>query len=216
MENTNLKKPEMKIKIHKIYLLASAALVLSGIITGMNMYGFTTLLYLTFLSNIFLAAYFFLSFFLYGKKEVLKSYLLMSVIIAISITALVYNFVIVPFADVAPVFSMNMSFAWNFQNSMTHLFSMLLILANYFIFEKKGLFKIKHVLVSTIFPLLYWLVFITIGSIINFYPYFFMDVPAIGWGMTILWLIIFISVFSFLGFLLFIIDRAMGKKQSTS
>jgi len=164
------------------------------------------------MSNILLFVFFLISILLYGKKEILKSYFSMSIIIAILITCLVYNFVIVPFTEYDPVFSRNQSFAWNYRNSMTHLFSMILVLANYFIFEKKGNFKYLHILVSTIFPLTYWLVFVSIGGLINFYPYFFMDVPVLGWGMTLIWLVILLSVFAFLGFLLFVTDRAMGKK----
>jgi len=207
------KDESQKIKIHRIYLLASAILIFSGVIVGLTINGFVVFRYFTYLSNILLVAYFLYLFSSYGKNEILNSYFSMSVIIAILITGLVYNFILAPFTDFGPVFASGQSFARNYQNSMTHLFSMGLLLVNYFIFEKKGYFKYTHILVGMIFPFLYWLVFVTIGGIINFYPYFFMDIPTIGWGMGALWLIILLLVFSLIGFLLLFIDRTIGKNS---
>jgi len=207
------KDESQKIKIHRIYLLVSASLIFSGVIVGLTLDGFGALRYFTYLSNVLLVAYFLYLFSSYGKNEILNSYFSMSVIIAILITCLVYNFILAPFTDFGPVFSSNESFARNYQNSMSHLFSMGLVLVNYFIFEKKGYFKYTHILVGMIFPLLYWLVFVTIGGIINFYPYFFMDIPILGWNMAILWFIILLAAFAIIGFLLFIIDGVIGKKR---
>ena len=203
-----------KAKIHKIYLLISAGLIFSGVIVSLFLDGFGGLRYMTNLSNILASVYLVTSFFLYGKKEIFKSYFSISTIIAILITGLVFNFVIVPLTGYDPVF-LSKDFARNYQNTVAHFFSVILVFINYFFFEKKGYFKFTHILAGMIFPLAYWVFFVTIGGIINFYPYFFMDVPEIGWGMTLVWLVILLAAFSVLGFLLLIIDKAMGKKYTT-
>lgn len=63
-----------------------------------------------------------------------------------------------------------------------------------------------------IFPFAYWLVFVSIGDIINFYPYFFMNPTKIGWSMTFIWFGIILVVIAVLGFLLVLFDKSRAKR----
>jgi len=100
-----------------------------------------------------------------------------------------------------------------YSNFVTHLLSMLLALFNYFFFEKKGTFTYKHILAGMAFPFLYWLVFVSIGGIIDYFPYFFMNPTEIGWIMTFVWFAIILIVVTVLGFLLVLFDRIRGRKS---
>jgi len=85
------------------------------------------------------------------------------------------------------------------------------VLFNYFFFEKKGGFTNKHILAGMVFPLIYWVVFVSIGGIIDFYPYFFMNPTEIGWVMTFVWFGIILAVIAVLGFLLVRFDKRFSR-----
>ena len=203
-----------KQNIHKAYLLISAIVITAGAILIMNLgdsfdpQGFLSF---TVQSNLLTALGFVFMVVLYnnkGNRGRLRSYIVFSVMISISITGLVYNLLLVPTTPEAlPINS-------DFSNFSTHFLSMALALINYFIFEKKGTFTFKHILVGMIFPLTYWVVFVSIGDTINYFPYFFMEHPAIGWGMTFLWFGIILVVVAILGLLLISFDKRHGKKLS--
>jgi hypothetical protein len=83
---------------------------------------------------------------------------------------------------------------------------------NYFIFEPKGFFTYKHILAGMIFPLAYWSIFVAIGGMIDFYPYFFMNIPNIGLPMALVWLMAMLGAFVIFGFLLVKFDNIAQKK----
>jgi len=199
-----------KQNIHKAYLLISAIIITAGAILIMNMGDYFALqgfLSFTVQSNLLTALGFVLMVVLYGGEGKLRSYITFSVIISISITGLVYNLLLVPTTPEAlPINS-------DFPNFSTHFLSMALALIDYFVFEKKGTFTLKHILASMIFPFLYWIVFVSIGDIINYFPYFFMEHPVIGWGMTFIWFGIMLIVVAILGFSLIVFDRKSGRRR---
>ena len=189
--------------IHKLFLLASTVAVLIGVVfvtTWSGRFSFVSLKFFTIQSNILVLACFIHRLTMYNRKSVLRNYLLISSLMAISITGLVYNFVLVPIVGAPIVFS-------DYGNFATHLLSMLLILVNYFVFEEKGVFGYKHMLVGMAFPALYWVVFISIGGIIDFHPYFFMNPGLIGWPMTFVWFGILLLVFALIGFGIVAFDK---------
>ena len=198
-----------KQNIHKAYLLISAIVITAGAILIMNLGDYFDpqgFLSFTVQSNLLTALGFVLMVVLYDSKSKLRSYITFSVMISISITGLVYNLLLVPTTPEAlPITS-------DFPNFSTHFLSMALALIGYFMFEKKGTFTFKHILASTIFPIIYWIVFVSIGDIINYFPYFFMEHPVIGWGMTVVWFGIIVAVVAVLGLLLVQFDKWSGKK----
>jgi len=199
-----------KQKIHKLFLLVSALVILHGTISIMSRGGsfdVGAFRAYTVLSNYLVVIGFLLMLVFYNSKGKFRSYISASVLISITITGLVYNLILVP---VMPEAEIVFSYYSNF---VTHLLSMLLALFNYFFFEKKGTFTYKHILAGMAFPFFYWLVFVSIGGIIDYFPYFFMNPTEIGWIMTFVWFAIILIVVTVLGFLLVSIDRIRGRKS---
>lgn len=185
-----------KTTLHKVFLLVSAILVLHGTALLMIVDGsfqVVLLRYYTVLSNFLVAIVFLQMAFSNKKQSMLRSYLFFGILVYISITGLVYNFVLVPFEGQPMVFS-------DYSNFVVHLLSMVLVWINYLIFEEKGRFTYKHLWVALAPTFLYWLVFVSIGELINFHPYIFMDPTSIGWPMTFFWLVILLIFFC--GFML--------------
>ena len=207
-----------KKKAHQLYLLLCAGLILYGIILGLTGRGqihllpgiagsgqihFRALKTFTYQSNLLLVVGF-LAMLVLNENKV-RHYIMVSIMLATTVTGLVYNFLLVPFAQAPMFFS-------NYVNFSTHILAMVLALANYLIFEEKGLLTFRHILAGMIFPGLYWAVFVTIGERINFFPYFFMNHTYIGWAMVFLWLVMLLAVFGGIGFLLILYDRSRVKR----
>ena len=172
---------------HKLFLLISAGIIFHGVAVTMTAGGsfdLATLKFFTILSNLLLGIAFIVRLVRYRQND--TQYLSFSAIIAIAVTCLVYNFVLVPFGGADNVFS-------GYGNFATHLLAGVLAFANYFFFEDKGSFRYKHVPVSVAFPAVYWLVFVT--DIIDFYPYFFMNPNQIGWLRAIAWFGLYLLIF---------------------
>ena len=199
-----------KQKIHKAYLLLSAIVVLHGTLLTMiddGQWNIDRLRYYTVISNLLVAVGFLLILVLYNSKGALRYYISYSMLICIALTALTYNGILVPLAGANIFFS-------DYPNFATHLFSALLVFINYLAFEQKGMFTFKHILAGAVVPALYYVVFVSIGPIIDFYPYFFMAPPLIGWPMVFVWFgCITIGLF-ILSFLLVLFDKGLGKKHT--
>jgi len=204
----------IKENIHKPYLLVSAGLIMYGIFIGLIGRGQIHLLLdmadnapphlhalktFTYQSNILLAVGFLVMLVMYKSK--VRHYISTSIILATSLTGLVYNFLLVPFAQAPLPF-------FNFENFSTHVLAMILPLLNYLIFEDKGLLNWRHILAGMIFPIVYWVVFVTIGERIDFTPYFFMNPNYVGWAVVLSWFGGLLIVFSVLGFLLVLYDKS--------
>jgi hypothetical protein len=199
----------IKQTIRNIYLLISSAVVLHGTSLVMIVDGQfypNSLRYFTIISNLLAVAGFLLMLILQNKKEVLRPYIISVMMIGIFTTSLVYNFILVPISKADIVFS-------SYSNFIIHLFSAVLVLAEYLIFEKKGMFTLRHILAALAVPAVYYVVFLSIGSIINFYPYFFMNPVQIGWLYIFVWFGISIAFFSLLSLLVLLLDKKLGKKN---
>ena len=138
------------------------------------------------------------------KYNSARHYISVSVMLATTVTGLVYNFLLVPFAHAPMFFS-------SYVNFSTHVLVTVLALGNYFIFEIKGFLNRRHIIAGMVFPAIYWIVFVAIGERIDFFPYFFMNPNYVGWPMVFLWLGILLLVFGGLGFLLIWYDRSRRK-----
>ncbi|MCL2400896.1 MAG: Pr6Pr family membrane protein [Defluviitaleaceae bacterium] len=204
----------IKENAHKLYLLISAGLIMYGIIMGLIGRGqihllldiadntpihFHALKTFTYQSNILLVIGFLTMLVLYKSK--VRHYISTSIMLATGLTGLVYNFLLVPFAQAPLPF-------FNFENFSTHVLAMVLPLLNYLIFEDKGLLNQRHILVGMIFPIVYWAVFVTIGERISFVPYFFMNPGYVGWATVFAWFGALLAIFSGLGFLLVLYDKS--------
>jgi len=207
-----------KQKMHKIFLLISALVILYGVLLGLTgrgqiqllpgiagsgLFHFRALKTFTYQSNVLLSLGFLIM--LVTKSQNLRQYISVAVMLATTVTGLVYNFLLVPFAQ-APMFYSN------YVNFSTHVLAMLLPLFNYFVFEEKGRLGLRHILAGMIFPGLYWVIFVAIGERIDFFPYFFMNHSEVGWVMVFLWFIGLLGGFMGLGLLLLRYDGRILKR----
>jgi len=200
-----------KQNLHKLFLLISASIVLHGTILIMSMEGyFNVLAFRAFtpLSNYLVVIGFLAMLILYNSGSKIRSYINASIIVSITITGLVYNLILVPsIPEAYPILS-------DYPNFVTHFLSTVLVLFNYFFFEKKGEFTLKHVLAGMAFPIIYWIIFVSIGEMIDFFPYFFMNPIEIGWAMTFVWFGIILVVIALLSFLLVWFEkRVIGSQR---
>jgi len=208
-----------KENLHMLYLLLSAGIILYGVILGLTGSGqiqllpglagsgrfhLRTLKTFTYQSNLLLVIGFLAMAAL--KDNRLRHYISTSVMLAATVTGLVYNFLLVPFAGAPMFFS-------GYVNFSTHVLVTVLALVNYFAFEEKGCLSRKHILAGMVFPGVYWAIFVTIGERIDFFPYFFMNPNAVGWPMVLVWFVILLAFFAGLGFLLLLYDKSRGKAQ---
>ena len=202
---------------HQLYLLFSAGLILCGVILGLTGGGqihllpgidtgglihFRALKTFTYQSNLLLVVGF-VAMSMLGENKV-RNYVSVSVMLSATVTGLIYNFLLIPFAGAPMPFT-------NYVNFSTHVLVVVLALANYFIFEQKGFLTRRHILAGMIFPGLYWIVFVAIGERIDFFPYFFMNHTYVGWPMVFLWLGALLAFFAGLGFLLILYDKSRGR-----
>lgn len=184
--------------LHRLFLLVSAIVVLHSVASILIINGvfrFGSLLYFTLLSNILLAIIFTTIAFLPSTLK-FRSYLSFTALVCISITGIVYNFVLVPSGWGIPVTD-----GW--ANFVTHLLSMALAFVNYLVFEEKGKLTFRHVLVAIVPPFSYWVIFM----IISIYPYPFMNPLMIGWLMVFVWFFIIVLIIAGLAFLLVFLDK---------
>ncbi len=103
------------------------------------------------------------------------------------------------------------------ENLLMHLILPLLFLFHWFFCAPHGCLRWYHPLLSTLFPLTYvGFVMIRAACLPNaevLYPYFFLDVKTLGIGGLFLWVIGLLAVFVAIGYLFYLADRALAKKN---
>ena len=197
-----------KYAVHKIYLVVCAVIILHAtFLTAMvdGMFMPERLRYYTIISN-FMLGIGFLIMALLKETSALRANISLAVLTSITITGLVYNLILVPFGDATAIFV-------GYTNFVTHLLSMLLALANYFIFEEKGYIKLNNIPAGLAPGVLYWIVFVAIGDTIDFRPYFFMNSEEIGWIMVFVWFIVIVVFMSIITVGIIMYDRIKGKPR---
>lgn len=196
---------------HKIYLFLCSIIVSYGVFLGLIEDGTFQLLSLrmyTYQSNLLMVVGYIVIIALYDKESPIKYYISSSVLLAVIVTGLVYNFVLVPFNG-------NSVFYSSLENFLTHFLAPILALFNYLFFEQKGKLNFNNILVGMAYPAVYWLIFVSIGGFINFYPYFFMDPNSVGWPMLFVWFALLLSIFFVLGYFLVSYDRIVSLNART-
>lgn len=139
-----------------------------------------------------------------------------TVTLIITVTMLVYNFVLRPFmTDMDGVMNLN-----SIGNYIVHLILPIMVILDYFLFDEKGLYTKKDPLYWIILPFIYW-IFICIRAKIgkpftytdSLYPYFFLDIDAFGFAQIIVNVVIAIILIIILGYIYVLIDKLLSKKN---
>lgn len=138
--------------------------------------------------------------------------------LCITVTCLVYNFILRPFmTDMDGVMKLN-----SIGNYIVHLILPIMVILDYILFDKKGLVTKKEPFIWIILPFLYW-IFICIRAFMgktfvytgSKYPYFFLDIDTFGLPQIILNVILAIILILILGFIFVFIDNILFKKILT-
>lgn len=102
-----------------------------------------------------------------------------------------------------------LAFWRDFANVCYHVAAPALFLLDFFLFDEHRSVSVFAPLLSAVLPLLYVVYIFLLGAVIpDFtYPYFFLDVNAIGYGGVAVWLLILLAVFLALGYLMWLYDK---------
>jgi hypothetical protein len=205
-----------------IYKLIAASLVTYGII--INLIGATSILelmsYFTMVSNLMVVVVLLLSSLVLFKLIKIDEQLLRKIkgatIVATILMMFVYNFVLIPYMRVnIPTYQI-----YSLKDIFIHFLSPIIILADYIIFDEKGLLEyrdgfsfIYYLLIYAAYVIVYDLLggrFI-ISGVESIYPYFFLNIEQQG-----IWLTLFISlmiaiVFIGFGLILVFVDHLLKR-----
>ncbi|WP_027627216.1 Pr6Pr family membrane protein [Ruminiclostridium cellobioparum] len=141
-----------------------------------------------------------------------------AVTMAIAVTFIIYQFVLVPkfLSAAAAAYTI-----FNWQNMLVHYFVPIAALTDWLVFDEKLNFRWFDPIVWLMLPIAYF-IFILIrarfGGVIEIvkspYPYFFIDVELLGWIKVIKNACLLIFGFLVLGYLIFIVDRVKIRRHS--
>jgi hypothetical protein len=188
-----------------------ASLLLKAIIIALVVYGVTDaflhpgvfpLRYFTIQSNILAGCV--TAYFLTGElrghlgRSRLDAYLRGATLLAISVTGIVYHVLLAPAGGMT------------LESHVLHTFVPLGFVADWLLFDPKGTFRLKDVLVWVAYPLAYVVVTLAVARFDGFYPYFFTNVSEIGYGGVAAYTLVLLAAFSALGAAFVGIDRLLA------
>lgn len=179
--------------------------------------------YYTILSNILCFIYFAVLVIAQRKKE--NALIRGAVTMCITVTGLVYHFMLGGFMGTAagagvPVTALSVS------NILVHYVVPILVILDYFLFVPKGQYKSLYPLAWLVLPYAYFAfsmvraevstrTFTGFGATSR-YPYPFLDVDLYGWDKVLLIVLAVTVAFIALGYIVYVLDRLLGKNLSTS
>jgi hypothetical protein len=189
-------------------------LLVSGVFEGR--FHLSVLSYFTVLSNILCVVYFaadivyILKTRRLGKAPVWCPALKGIAMMAITVTLLVAHFILGTRFTMGGSLSLTLLF--------THYVVPLMTIADWLLFDPKGLLTWKSPLLWTIGPLVYFvyaMIAARIGDGIGYggsrYPYPFLDVDVLGFGTVLLWVLGLVVFFVALGYLWVLADKGLGR-----
>ena len=157
------------------------------------------LYYFTIQSNI-LAAFSLLLFMLTPIRGRLKCFARGITLLAITLTAIVYNFVLYNiFIDWGTV-------GYTFSRTVTHVIAPIGFSLDWLLFDKHNVMKWKDVTIWLVYPTVYSIVSLYLGFRYRVSIYFFFNINN-GYGTTIKWISILFGVLLLIGFLYVGIDK---------
>ena len=200
----------MKKIIYKlIIIILGLFAVISGLITADKKIDIETLYYFTYQSNILVIVYFIIDIiYLIKKQKIFMPRLKGTITMSITVTFLIYHFLLSGGYD---------NRADIIRSTILHYIVPIMTIADYILFDKKGIYKNIDPILWLIIPLIYFLfIFIRAklgGELSNgsYYPYFFIDINKYG-IKTVLKNALFITIaFTILGYIELFIDRIILK-----
>lgn len=179
--------------------------------------------YYTILSNILCFIYFAVLVIAQRKKE--NALIRGAVTMCITVTGLVYHFMLGGFMGTAAGAGVHVT-ALSVSNILVHYVVPILVILDYFLFVPKGQYKSLYPLAWLVLPYAYFAfsmvraevstrTFTGFGATSR-YPYPFLDVDLYGWDKVLLIVLAVTVAFIALGYIVYVLDRLLGKNLSTS
>jgi hypothetical protein len=205
-----------------IYKLVGASLVAYGI--AINLIGSTNMLelmsYFTMISNLMVLVVLSLSALVLLKvirlDERLLNKIKHSIIVASILMLLVYNFVLIPYMRInVPTYQI-----YSLKDIFIHYLSPLIILADYIIFDEKGLLEYRDAF-GFIYYLFIYMAYIIVYNLLggrfnisgveSIYPYFFLNIEQQGIWLTLFICSMIVAVFIGFGLILVRVDHILKR-----
>ena len=221
----------MCVKNRRLALLFRAALVAGcGVGLGLNLGLFqgecklSMLVFFTILSNL-VCFFFFLALLVRTARDLRRAgargatsfgpRLTGSVVLMITVTMLVYHLLLAP-----QLFTMDGGRPFSAGNFFVHTFTPLMTVLDWLLFSEKSAYRWFDPFVWLLIPYAYFgfaLVRAECGGVIaatgSRYPYFFIDVDALGWGGVLGYVALITAAFVAIGYLFVLLDRVALKKR---
>ncbi len=206
-------------KKHNLIKTIFRAIIIISAIVGVILNSLGSLIplkqfaYFTVQSNVLVAVVYLVMIFS-NKENNLMRLINNQAVVAIILTGLVYNLMLKPYIS-GDEYSPN-----TLSDILVHSLTPILVFFDFIFFTNHEKHKINEIFYNLTFPMLYWiftLVFVALGENFNIgntyisnYPYFFLNIRAVGIGYFLL-VIAFILIISLL---LYIIEWFISKKFS--
>ena len=194
-----------------IIIIIGSCAVLHGFFYDNFKLDIETAYYFTYQSNMLVIVYFILDIInIVKKKGTFYPRFKGAVTMSITITFLIYHFLLSPTAD-------KYEGLGYIRNIIVHYIIPIMTIFDYIIFDKKGIYKMIDPLLWLIIPFVYFsfvLIRAKIGNPFSngsYYPYFLVDIDKYGLK-TVLRNVFFLTLFfAFLGYTEYFIDRFFNK-----
>jgi hypothetical protein len=205
-----------------VYKLIGALLVAYGI--AINLVGSTNILelmsYFTMISNLMVVLVLLLSALILFKLIKIDDQLFKKIkgatIVATILMMVVYNFILIPYMRVnIPTYQI-----YSIKDIFIHFLSPFIIMADYLLFDEKGLFEYRDAFSFLYYLLVYFVYLITyellggrfiVSGVETIYPYFFLNIEKQGIWLTLLIILMIGLVFTSFGLVLVWVDQILKR-----
>jgi hypothetical protein len=212
----------MSKSVSVIYKIIGAILVAYGI--AINLVGSTNALelmsYFTMISNLMVVAVLSLGTLVLLKVVKIDVSLFRKIkgatIVATILMMGVYNFILIPFMRInIPSYQI-----YSIKDIFIHLLSPIIILADYLLFDEKGLFEYRDAFSFMYYLLIYFVYLIIyellggrfiVSGVETIYPYFFLNIEVQGIWLTLFNILLIGLVFTGFGLLLVWVDQILKR-----
>jgi hypothetical protein len=213
----------MSKSVSVIYKIIGAILVAYGI--AINLVGSTNALelmsYFTMISNLMVVAVLSLGTLVLLKVVKIDVSLFRKIkgatIVATILMMVVYNFILIPFMRInIPSYQI-----YSIKDIFIHFLSPIIILADYLLFDEKGLFEYRDAFSFMYYLLIYFVYLIIyellggrfiVSGVETIYPYFFLNIEVQGIWLTLFNILLIGLVFTGFGLLLVWVDQILKRR----
>lgn len=198
-----------KIKTQKIFSILIIIVELVGLYFQIYPNKWYTFTYYTVLSNLIVLGFFIYNIYiLYNKPGLLenKTYVRIKAGVTATILMTFFTFSLLLLPRQSP------EEIWTIKNFALHFIAPILAILDWFLFDKKGLYRKIEALTWTIIPLIYLIYSLIRAIVFNIsipdneespFPYFFLNIYKLGIGKVVSYCILILLIFMALSYLMY-------------